>query len=170
MNNVRRWLMACVIVTDPTALDPHDFVLLGRVKSIFGNEVTIEPQNYFKGEPYKRIVVYSSPSDDSDCNPSLEAGSKYLLYGSRSSTTSRPYVIISLAIPEEEAQSTLAALGDGEKPRVSGSNLSPKRIETTRDQRGSAGLVVGVAVGVALAVFAVFAALYYLILRIWRRS
>lgn len=169
MKKARRWLMACVLVTDPMALEPHDFVLLGKVKSSFGDEVTIEPQRYFKGEPYKRIVVYSSPSDDADCNPTLEAGASYLLYGSRSTTLPRPYVVISLALPEDQAQSSLAALGDGEKPRLSGSNLSPKRIETTRDQRASAGLVVGVAIGVVFAVFAVFVAIYYLIMRIWRR-
>lgn len=165
MKSARRLLLACVVVTDPTLLEPHEYVVLGKVKSSFGDEVTIEPQKYFKGEPHQRLIVFSSPKDDSDCNPTLVQGESYLLYASRMQPPQRPYLAVSRALPVKEAQSVLSELGNWKKPSASGgSNLSPKR-ESTRGQRASAGLVIGLAVGVVGLLFGGVALVYWLVVR-----
>lgn len=164
MKAARRLLLACVVVKDPTLLEPHEYVVLGKVKSSFGDEVTIEPRKYFKGEPHQRLVVYSSPKDDSDCNPSLVPGATYLLYGAKMAPPQRPYLAVSLALPAKEAEGVLSQLGEGKKPSVSGSNLSPRR-ESTRGQRASAGIVIGMAIGVVALLFTVIALVYWLVIR-----
>ena len=164
MNRRRRWILACVVVTDPLVFDPHEYIVLGRVKSQFGEEVTIQPTKYFKGEPHQRLVAYLSPSDDTDCNPELEQGETYLLYGSRMRPPHRPYLVISSAIAEADASDVLKKLGEGKKPSVSGSNLTPK-YESTRGQRASAGIVIGSAVGVVFVLFLIISLIYWFLLR-----
>ena len=156
----RKLFFACIVVTDPLMLEPHEYVVLGKVKSQFGDEITIEPKKYFKGEPHQRLVVYSNPTDDSDCNPELEQGETYLIYGSRMQPPQRPYLAVSLALPEGDVDDLLAQLAPGRKPSISGSNLSPK-FQTTRGQRASAGIVIGAAMALIALLFAVITLIYY---------